>query len=145
MRMELRMKYCETIYQRYQKASRESKARILDELCKVCGYNRKYAISKLNSMRERKRPQVYQKRKRKKLYGHEVLSIVEKVWKASNYPWSVRLKEILRLWMPWIKRHYRITPQIEKKLLSISASTIDRSLKQKKNKLNEESPQCFYP
>jgi hypothetical protein len=86
-------------------------------------------------MRERKRPQVYQKRKRKKLYGHEVLSIVEEVWKTANYPWSVRLKEILRLWMPWIKRRYRVSPQIEKKLLSISASTIDRSLKQKKNKL----------
>ena len=135
MRMELRMKYCETVYERYHKASKESKARILDELCKVCRYNRKYAISKLNSMRERKRPKVHQKRKRKKLYGHEVLSIVEKVWKASNYPWSVRLKEILRLWMPWIRRRYRVTPQVEKKLLSISSSTIDRSLKQKKNKL----------
>jgi hypothetical protein len=37
--------------------------------------------------------------------------------------------------MPWIKRCYRVTAQIEKKLLSISASTIDRSLKRKKNKL----------
>jgi len=135
MRMELRMKYCETVYQRYHKASKESKARILDELCKVCEYNRKYAISKLNSMREKKEPQVHHKRKRKKLYDHEVLSIVEKVWKTANYPWSVRLKEIIRLWMPWIKRRYRVTPQIEKKLLSISASTIDRDLKQKKNKL----------
>ena len=135
MRMELRMKYCETVYQRYHKASKESKVRILDELCKVCEYNRKYAISKLNSMRDKKKSQVHQKRKRKKRYGYEVLSIVEEVWKTANYPWSVRLKEIIRLWMPWIKRRYRITPQIEKKLLSISASTIDRDLKQKKNKL----------
>ncbi len=135
MRMELRMKYCETVYERYHKASKESKARILDELCKVCGYNRKYAITKLNSLREKKKSQVHQRRKRKKLYGHEVLSIVEKVWKVANYPWSVRLKEILRLWMPWIKRRYRVTHQVEKKLLSISASTIDRHLKEKKNKL----------
>jgi hypothetical protein len=86
-------------------------------------------------MRERKKSQVHQKRKRRKLYGHEVLSIVEKVWKTANYPWSVRLREIIRLWMPWIKKRYRVTPQIEKELLSISASTIDRGLKQKKNKL----------
>ncbi len=98
-------------------------------------YNRKYAITKLSSMRDNKKPQIRQERKRKKRYGYEVLSIIEEVWKTANYPWSVRLKEILRLWMPWIKRRYRITPQIEKKLFSISASTIDRDLKQKKNKL----------
>jgi len=86
-------------------------------------------------MREKKKPRIHQERKRKKRYGYEVLSIVEKVWKTANYPWSVRLKEIIRLWMPWIKRRYRITPQIEKKLFSISASIIDRDLKQKKNKL----------
>ena len=38
MRLELRMKYCETVYRRYREASKESKARILDELCEVCGY-----------------------------------------------------------------------------------------------------------
>lgn len=135
MRMELRMKYCETVYKRYHKASKETKTRILDELCKVCGYNRKYAIAKLNSMKDNKKPQIRQERKRKKRYGYEVLSIVEEVWKMANYPWSVRLKEIMRLWMPWIKKRYRVTPQIEKKLFSISASTIDRDLKQKKNKL----------
>ena len=63
----MRMEYCKTVYQRYHKVSKESKARILDELCKVFGYNRKYAISKLNSMGEQKKPQVHQKRKRKKL------------------------------------------------------------------------------
>ena len=47
MSLELRMKYCETVYRRYRKASKESKARILDEFCQVCGYNRKYAIWKL--------------------------------------------------------------------------------------------------
>jgi len=41
MRLELRMKYREIVYRRYSNASKESKARILDELCQVCGYNRK--------------------------------------------------------------------------------------------------------
>ena len=44
MRLELRMNYLETVYQRYRKSSKESKAKILDELCNVCKYNRKYAI-----------------------------------------------------------------------------------------------------
>lgn len=32
----------------YQRASKEEKRQILDEFCKVCGYNRKYAIRILN-------------------------------------------------------------------------------------------------
>jgi len=46
------MKYLETIYQRHRKASKESKGKILDELCKVCKYNRKYAISTDNPVRK---------------------------------------------------------------------------------------------
>jgi hypothetical protein len=64
-----------------------------------------------------------------------VLEVIEKVWKAANYPWSLRLKEILRLWLPWVRERYRISPETEAKLLSISASTIDRALKGKKIKL----------
>ena len=36
------------IYQRYHKASLSMKTQILEEFCHVCGYNRKYAITKLN-------------------------------------------------------------------------------------------------
>ncbi|MBE0461732.1 MAG: transposase family protein [Candidatus Aminicenantes bacterium] len=75
------------------------------------------------------------KRRRARKYGHEVLTIVEEVWKRSGYPWSVRLKEILRLWFPWVKRHYHITSEVEDKLFDISASTMDRHLKPLKNKL----------
>jgi len=33
MRRELRMKYAETVYKRYRKATKPSKTKILDELC----------------------------------------------------------------------------------------------------------------
>ncbi|NVM27054.1 MAG: transposase family protein, partial [Desulfobacterales bacterium] len=135
MRLELRMKYCETVYRRYRNASKESKARILDELCQVCGYNRKYAIWKLNRLRDKEKAKTPGKRRRRRKYGHEVLLIVEEVWKKSGYPWSVRLKEILRLWLPWIKKHYQVTAEVEEKLLEISPSTMDRHLKPLKNKL----------
>jgi hypothetical protein len=135
MRMELRMKYSEAVYRRYHEASKEAKGKILDEFCKVCGYNRKYAIAKLNSLKDKPKSAGHQSRKRKKYYGHEVFLIIDAVWKAANYPWSVRLKEIICLWMPWIKKRYRMTSDTEKKLYSISASTIDRHLKSKKSKL----------
>ena len=135
MRLELRMKYLETIYQRYHKASKQSKGKILDELCHVCGYNRKYAIWKLSQMPLVNESKAPVKRHRSKAYGHQVLKIVEEVWESANYPWSLRLKEIVRLWLPWIKERFQITAQMEEKLLSISPSTIDRHLRNKKRRL----------
>jgi len=42
-------KYLETIRQRYRNAKKAKKTIILSEFCETCGYNRKYAIRKLNS------------------------------------------------------------------------------------------------
>ena len=135
MKLESRMEYVESVYKRYRESSKPSKTKILDELCEVCKYNRKYAITKLRQLPNKGKPRAGPKRKRSKKYDHQVLGVIEKVWKAANYPWSLRLKEILRLWLPWIRKHYRTSPEIEAKLLSISPSTIDRALKDKKIKL----------
>jgi len=43
-----RRDYLKAIYSRYKKVSKPLRARILDEFCQVCGYNRKYAIRLLN-------------------------------------------------------------------------------------------------
>lgn len=135
MKLELRMEYLETIYQRYRQSPKESKGKILNELCDVCKYNRKYAIWKISQMPMEKKHKARPKRKRPRKYDHQVLEVLEKVWKAANYPWSLRLKEIIRLWLPWIRARDRITPEVEEKLLSISPTTIDRVLKAKKRKL----------
>lgn len=138
MRMELRMEYLEKIYDRYRKASKKLKGKILDEYCKVCGYNRKYAIYKLSQELVRERPKKRGKRKGCRKYDYEIFRVIEEVWKVSNYPWSLRLKEIIRLWLPWIRSRYRITEEQEEKLLSISPSTIDRGLQEKKRKLKRK-------
>lgn len=136
MLLEHRMKYMETIYKRYRKASKGSKGKILDELCQVCGYSRKYAIWKLSRLPESDKPKSSQRRRRSRRYGLDVTKILEDVWERANYPWSLRLKEILRLWLPWIRKRYRTTPEMEEKLLSISPSTIDRALRTKKRALS---------
>ncbi len=135
MRKEFRMDYLERTYKRYKKSSKESKGRILDELCKVCKYNRKYAIWKLNQLPLKEEPAGGKRRARRRVYGLQVLKIVEDVWKVANYPWSLRLKEILRLWLPWIRKRYHTPHEIEEKLLRISASTLDRALRDKKRRL----------
>jgi len=70
------MKYLETVYQRYRKFSKESKGKILDELCHVCGYNRKDAIWKLSQLPMEDKPKVRAKRRRPRKYGHKVLKIL---------------------------------------------------------------------
>src|ERR671924_88070 len=125
--------YFRAIYQRYRKASLWGKTQILEEFCQVCGYSRKYAIAKLNGPAPQLRPAA--KRKRRSPYSSQALLILQAVWEAAGYPGSVRLKALLPLWLPWVKKHYPLTPQIEHQLLAISARQIDRRLKGRKAQL----------
>ena len=126
--------YFRAIYQRYRKASLSVKTQILEEFCHVCGYNRKYAIAKLNGPAPQFKPPAKRQR-RSPTYSSQVLSILQAIWEASGYPWSVRLKALLPLWLPWVKKRYSLTPNIEHQLLSISARQIDRRLKVRKTQL----------
>ena len=62
--------YFRAIYQRYCKASLLVKTQILEEFCHVCGYNRKYAIAKLNGPA----PPVQTSRKAPAAFAHLQLS-----------------------------------------------------------------------
>lgn len=125
----------DSMSKRYRQASRSSKTRILDEVCAATKLNRKYAITRINLI-ETSRPAGFRvPRKREHLYGRDVLRVVEKVWEEAGYPWSARLKVILRLWLSAIRKHYGTTRAIEAQLLRISPRTIDRALKGKKREL----------
>ncbi|HEY2932027.1 MAG TPA: hypothetical protein VGK99_09785 [Acidobacteriota bacterium] len=76
--------YLVAIYQRYQEAKRGRKGAILDELCANTGYNRKYAIRKLNGSAPRR--QVRRGGKRKPLYGSQVIEILTAVWETAGIP-----------------------------------------------------------
>jgi hypothetical protein len=51
MDLKNRKAYMDAISERYRKAPHPFKTRILNELCEVCVYNRKYAIWKINHWR----------------------------------------------------------------------------------------------
>lgn len=127
--------YLKAIYQRYRKASKILRQQILDEFCQVCGYHRKYAIRLLNSPLPEKLKGG--QRRRKPTYGSQTISILTAIWEASGYPWSVRLKALLPLWMPWVRKHFHLTAEVEHQLLLISPATIDRRLKSKKQTLKK--------
>jgi hypothetical protein len=126
--------YLQRIYPRYEKVEGKEKRRILDEFCANCSYHRKHAIRLLNGPPPGEKPR-RKRRPRKETYGARVISILKAVWEAADYPWSVRLKALLPEWLPWIRQHFRLTAELERQLLAISARTIDYRLRPHKGKL----------
>jgi hypothetical protein len=122
-------------WKRYRQASKAAKTRILDEFCKATGYHRKYAIGRIGQFEECGRPKRSVRRQRKRLYGADLMRVIEKVWEEAGYPWSVRLKAILGLWQPWLRKRYALTTRQEALLLRVSPRTIDRALAGKKREL----------
>ena len=62
-----RWDYLKAIYFGYKKVSKPLRARILDEFCQVCGYNRKYAIRLLGG------PALQKPKNRGHVYGFLIL------------------------------------------------------------------------
>ena len=131
MGSKAKWEYFRVVYERYHKSGRDAKKLIPDELCRNTGYNRKYAIRRLNGPPPGKEPKRVRPARRPS-YGHQLLMILAAIWEAAGYPWSVRLKALLPEWLPWIRKRYRLTPALEEQLLRISARQIDRRLQGKK-------------
>ena len=116
---------------RYLKASRKEKGKILDEYCANTGYNRKYAIWKLNiyQMQDRETPGRRVRRGQRK-YGLEFQKALETIWKACDKICSVRLHPFLPEMISVLKRfgEIRISAETEAKFLMVSRATIDRLL-----------------
>jgi len=130
-----RMEYLKAIYERYHKASKEARSRILDEFCKVCGYNRKYAIRRLSSPKPEKTTPT--RRRRCFQYSERSMDILTVLWRYSGHLCSARLKEALPIWIPKVRERLRITPEIEGELKSISARQMENRLKVHKHRLKK--------
>ena len=125
MTRQARGEVVKAIRKRYRKATREEKGAILDEFCATTNYHRKYAIHVLNKADGESSP----RRKRGPTYSETSIRILRAIWKAAGYPWSVRLKGMLPLWLPWARAEFpTLTPKVERELLRISARQIDRRL-----------------
>ena len=131
---KFRREYLKKIHERYGKASKEEKTKILEEFLKTCKYHRKYAIRLLNApLEESLKP----RRKRAPHYSVKALGILEAIWKAAGYPWSVRLKALLPIWMKWAREKFGIDPKTEAELLLISSRQMDRRLSLKRLKIRK--------
>jgi hypothetical protein len=128
-----RRDYLQRIHPRYEKASRPERQRILDEFCANCSYHRKHAIRLLNRSLPVAKP-APRRRVRGRTYGSQTIRVLQAVWEAADYPWSVRLKALLPEWMPWIRGRFRLGAETEQQLQRISPRSIDYRLRGEKRK-----------
>jgi len=117
--------------ERYARAEWAEKGRLLDEVCEMSGYHRKAVIRLL------RRPETTRRHRRGRpvRYGPEVVAALRTIWTAAGYPWSVRLRALLPLWLPWARRRLRLTPELEQRLRTMSARQMDRCLRPDKRTL----------
>lgn len=118
---------------RYAGATRGERSKVLDEFCRLSNYHRKYAIALLRRPADEEPAKA---RRRGPTYTAEAVRVLERLWDVAGYPWSVRLKGMLPLWLPWARKHVRgCNEVIEAQLLRMSARQMDRRLAEKKRKL----------
>mgnify|MGYP006295388355 CR=1 FL=1 len=136
MSYRAKQEYFKQIYNRYRKALRREKSLILDEFCIVCGYNRKYAITKLNG------PSPFLKKHPKKSGRpsiYNVPALIEPlriIWRYAQYPCGKNLAPIIPLWLPFYESDFKsLDPVVIFLLKRISPATIDRILKPLRSRL----------
>jgi hypothetical protein len=125
--------YLIEIKKRYLLASKTEKSQILDELCTVCRYNRKYAIRILAKKPTDKQKEIG----RPKIYHHQaIIEFLKDLWVVTNLACSERLKAAIPLWLPYYQFHKKnvLNEEEQKLLLKISPSTIKRLLRRLKSK-----------
>lgn len=127
-----RREYVRHMQGRYRAAqSRQQKGRLLTELSENLSCHRKHANRRLRGkIVDLEKPW----RRREPVYPERLIRILEGVWEAAQQPWGVRLREVLPLWLPWIRKRFVLDQAEERLLLKISAATIDRRLAPYKRK-----------
>ena len=119
---------------RYVRAqTRRARGQLLTEAVAVTGYHRKALIRAWRrSPRPSRRPRRLGRARR---YGPAVVRALRAIWTAAGYPWSVRLKALLPLWVPKARKRLALTPAVEAALGTISARQIDRVLAADKRRI----------
>jgi hypothetical protein len=106
---------------------------LLDEICEVTGYHRKAAIRLMRRRGGGMRGRAA--RGRPVRYGSGVVVALRRIWTAAGYPWSVRLRALLPMWLPWAMRRWKLSSEVVEKLGAMSPRQMDRCLKEFKSEI----------
>ena len=120
--------YLEAIRERYQRAKRKEKSRILDEAVQDTGHHRKALV---RALRSRLAQGAGKKAGRPKQYGQEAVAALKAVWEASDRVCGKRLKPFLPELVGVLERHGELVleAEVRNQVEGMSAATIDRLLR----------------
>ncbi len=115
MSISSRQEVVDRLRHKYHNAGIGYRRKLIDELCSVGGYERKYAIKLLNGRRPG--PSGRRRGGSRPRYGAAERQVVEAIWQLSDYPCGKRLVAMLPLWMPSYEQHHgALAPLLRRKL-----------------------------
>lgn len=118
--------YTEKIRERYGRMTgKKARSRLLNEYTEVTGFERKYAIKVLGG--KRRNPPSKQKPKGAPTrYSADLTKPLKELWFWMDQPCGKRMKDMLPVWLDGSERY---SEEVKEKLISMSATTLDRRLK----------------
>ena len=128
MNLMSRRELSKVVRDRYGRANKKEKIKILDEFVSNTGYHRKYALALLHN---RVRPRVGTGRRRQRIYTPEVVDALTFIWQVSRHSGSRRLHPFLPEMVRVLEYHdeLHLFPTTRQLLLQMSPATMDRLLK----------------
>ena len=113
---------------RYASGNRKERGRILDEFAAVSGLHRKHAMRLLRAGQANRR---FGPRPARRLYNDAVREALIVIWEASDRVCGKRLRPLVPILIEAMERHghLQLAPEVRTGLLAMSAATIDRALR----------------
>ena len=138
MERDSKIELVEVLRERYQRSTKVAKSRILDELVKITGYHRKYAVRLL---RKPLMPRDGQVPGRRRIYNDAVKESLIVLWEASDRICGKRLKAILPVLLKSLEshEHLNLDAHVRELLLAVSAASIDRLLRNIRSQANRRT------
>src|SRR5262245_24401327 len=135
------------LQEKYRKAGKKLKRQILDECCRLTGYNRAYASHLLchykSALKRKKKAQGQASNKKAvtPYYDGKVKQALIKIWMIMDCICGKRLQPILREIIPILEKHreIKLSKEVREKMLKISSATTDRLLAEEKKTLSPGS------
>jgi hypothetical protein len=132
---------------KYRKAGKKLKRQILDECCRLTGYNRAYASHLLchyrpaRTRKEKAQGHALAKKTMTPYYDGKVKQALVKIWMIMDCICGKRLQPFLREIIPILEKHreIKLSKEVREKMLKISSATTDRLLAEEKKTLSPGS------
>ncbi len=114
---------------RYASSNREERGRMLDEFVALSGVHRKHAMRLLRAGRPDRRSGA---RPSRRIYDEAVREALVVVWEASDRICGKRLRPLMLIMVEAMERHghIQLASEVRGGLLSMSAATIDRAMRE---------------